>query len=282
MHACGHDGHMAMLLVVAAELDRIIHTLPDSVLLIFQPAEETTGGALDMCKTGFMEKYNTRRVFGFHLWPTLPKRTVASRAGECMAQASDLDIIIEGRSAHCGSASEGIDALAAGCRMVEELYEMERTEFPESVHRLLKIGKFTSGDARNIISGRTVLEATIRCFDTGISERMFSRIYEIADNIAKDTGCKFSYHCTSGHYPLVNDPAAFEEVKKLLSADFDFQTLEKPFMQAEDFSAYLQHAPGVFLFLGTGTGIPLHANNFDFDESVLETGVKIYLKLLGA
>ena len=98
MHACGHDGHMAMLLAVAGELSRMIHTLPHNVLLIFQPAEETTGGAGDICASGVLQKYNVKRIYGFHLWPMLGKHVIGSRAGEFMAKSSELDIRIEGKA----------------------------------------------------------------------------------------------------------------------------------------------------------------------------------------
>ncbi len=97
MHACGHDGHMAMLLALADELDHIINTLPHNVLLIFQPAEETSGGAWFMCATGFMSKYNVKRVYGFHLWPTLGKNTIGSRPNEFMANACEVDITVQGK-----------------------------------------------------------------------------------------------------------------------------------------------------------------------------------------
>lgn len=280
MHACGHDGHMAMLLALAGELDKIIHTLPHNVLLIFQPAEETSGGAEDMCATGFMEKYNVKQVFGFHLWPTLPKNVIGSRVNEFMAQASELDIFIEGKSTHCATADQGIDALAIGCELVGELYKMEKTEFPASEYRLLKVGKFESGTARNIISGRTVLELSVRCFHEETGNYMFRRIGEISDSFQERTGCRITFHRTDGHPALLNDPVLFEEAKKLLSTEYEFYTYERPFMLAEDFSSFLKRAPGLFLYLGTGTNIPLHSNNYDLDEDVLLTGVEIYLKLL--
>ncbi len=279
MHACGHDGHMAMLLAVAGELDRIIHTLSHNVLLIFQPAEETTGGAEDICKSGILQKYGVKRIYGFHLWPMLEKNTVGSRANEFMAKSSELDIIIEGKSVHCASADQGVDALAIGCELVAELYRMEKEELPSSEYRLLKFGKIESGTVRNAIAGKTVLEGSVRCFHEETGSFLFRRIGEIAAAYEENYGCRITTVRSDGHPAVINDPQLFEETKELLS-DHGFHTFEKPFMQAEDFSCYQRLVPGLYLFLGAGTNIPLHSNKFDFDENVLLTGVDIYLKLL--
>ncbi len=279
MHACGHDGHMAMLLAVAGELDRIIHTLSHNVLLIFQPAEETTGGADEICKSGVLRKYGVKRIYGFHLWPMLAKNTIGSRANEFMAKSSELDIIIEGKSVHCASADQGIDALAISCELVGELYRMERDEILPSEYRLLKFGKMESGTVRNAISGKTVLEGSVRCFHEKTGSFLFRRIGEIVAAYEEKYGCRITTVRSDGHPAVINDAQLFEETKELLS-DYDFLTFEKPFMQAEDFSCYQKEVPGLYLFLGSGTDIPLHNNKFDFDEAVLLTGVEIYLKLL--
>lgn len=279
MHACGHDGHMAMLLALARELEQIIHTLPHNVLLIFQPAEETTGGAGDICATGILSKYGVKRIYGFHLWPMLKKNAVGSRANEFMAKSSNLDILIEGKSAHCAYAEDGIDALAIGCQFVNDLYQMEKHEIPASEYRLLKFGKMESGTVRNAISAKTVLQGSVRCFREETGNYLFRRMEEIAASYEEKYQCRITIDRHDGHPAVINDPQLYEEARELLS-DFEFHTFEKPFMLAEDFSCYQKEVPGLFLFLGTGTNIPLHNSKFDFDEEVLCTGVEVYLKLL--
>lgn len=279
MHACGHDGHMAMLLAIAGELDRIKDSLPHNVLLIFQPAEETTGGAADICASGILAQYDVGRIYGFHLWPMLPKNTIGSRANEFMARSSELKITVQGKSTHCATADQGIDALSIGCELVCELYQMERTELPPQTYRLLKFGKMNSGTAGNVISSKTVLEGSVRCFYDETGDFLFRRIHEITGSLEEKYGCRFLFDRTDGHPAVLNDEFLFKEAKSLLTG-YDFHTFEKPFMLAEDFSCYQKLVPGLFLFLGTGTGIPLHNSRFDFDEDVLETGVDIYLKLL--
>lgn len=280
MHACGHDGHMAMLLALADELDHIIHTLPHNVLLIFQPAEETSGGAWFMCATGFMSKYNVKRVYGFHLWPTLGKNVIGARPKEFMANACEIDITVLGKNAHCANAEEGIDALVIGCQLIDDFCRMEREELPESEYRLLKFGRMESGTLRNIISAQTKIEGTLRCFKEETGDFLLRRMQEIAAGYEAEYGCRITFRTINGHAAVINDPEVFKEAKGLLSPEYEFHIYDKPFMQAEDFSFYLREAPGLFLFLGTGSGIPLHTNNYDFDEDVLRTGVDIYLKLL--
>lgn len=281
MHACGHDGHMAMLLAMADELSAIIHTLSHNVLLIFQPAEETTGGAGDMVATGILSKYNVKRIYGFHLWPMLEKHRIGSRAREFMAKSSEIDIKIQGKSAHCAYPEQGVDALAIGCELINELYQMEKTELAQEVFRLLKFGKMTSGTVRNAIAAETVLEGTLRCFSEETGMFLSNRMTEISAALEQKYGCKISLHRTDGHPPVINNPPLFEEAKELLSA-FNFHTFEVPFMLSEDFSFYQRAVPGLFLFLGTGTNIPLHNNLFDFDEEVLQTGVDAYRRILTA
>ena len=279
MHACGHDGHMAMLLALAGELDQMIETLPYNVLLIFQPAEETTGGAGDICATGILSKYGVKRIYGFHLWPMLGKNVIGSRANEFMAKSSELDITIQGKSVHCANSEQGIDALAIGCEFVNELYQMEKHEIPDQEYRLLKFGKMESGTVRNALSAKTVLKGSVRCFHEETGSFLFRRIEEIADSYENKYQCKITYWRNDGHPAVINDPVLFQETREILS-DYEFHTFEKPFMLAEDFSCYQKEVPGLFLFLGTGTNIPLHNNKFDFDEDVLCTGVDVYLKLL--
>lgn len=279
MHACGHDGHMAMLLALAGKVNEIIHTLPHNVLLIFQPSEETSGGAKDICQTGILTKHRVKMIFGIHLWPMLEKHALGSRACEFMVRSSEIDITIKGKSAHCANAEHSVDALSIGCEFLSEIYNMIDTEIPEKEYRLLKFGKMTSGTVRNSISDYTLLQGTLRCFNQDTFHYILDRINHIASCYQTQYHCTITISYTEGYPPVINDPSLFLKAKEALN-DFKFHTFEKPFMQAEDFSFYQQEVPGLFLFLGTGTNIPLHSNDFDFDEDVLNTGLEAYLKLL--
>ena len=273
MHACGHDGHMAILLELARRLDEK-KDLPNNVLLVFQPAEETTGGAKDICDTGVFSQYNVKAIFGLHLWPGLPAGTVASRKNELMARSCEVTVDIYGKSAHIAKASEGIDALMAGTEFYRCAMELEAT-LPPHIFRLLKFGKFHSGTVRNALSAHTHMEGSLRAFQ----DEMFDFLAEGLDKIAADVeakyGCTVTVHRNSG-YPAVMNPAdLYDTVKQQLP----FTELAEPFMTAEDFSWYQRYLPGMFFFLGLGDTPALHADTFDFDETILLKGADFFESL---
>ena len=153
MHACGHDGHMAILLELARRLSKK-EDLPHNILLVFQPDEEGQGGAKDICATGIFEKYHVEAIFGLHLWPGREAGKVFSRKNELMARACVVDIDVYGKSAHIAKAREGIDALLAGTQLLHRAVAMEQA-LPSHIFRLLKFGKLESGTVRNALSAHT-------------------------------------------------------------------------------------------------------------------------------
>ncbi|MBP3892425.1 MAG: amidohydrolase [Atopobiaceae bacterium] len=277
MHACGHDGHMAMVLALSETLERRCDELEESVLLVFQPAEETTGGARLICESGIFERLHVRRIFGFHLWPDLEKGVIASRSGGLLAASNETTVTFEGIASHIAKAEQGRDSLEAGCRFVGRAYDyIARRAIEEPC--LLKFGRMTSGEVRNQISARTVLEGSLRTFSLGMRESCQADLTVIAHRCAGEAGCTANVHFSEGYPPVVNDAEVFAQVREALP---QLQELEEPLLIAEDFAWYQQWIPGVFLLLGTGTGIPLHADTFDFDEAILAHGVEAYLRLLG-
>ena len=279
MHACGHDGHMAMLLALAHIVNDELTKLPHNVLLIFQPAEETTGGAKGICDSGIFAELNVLRIFGFHLWPDLPAGTVASRDKEMLAKSSEITISITGKSVHIARAFEGADALFAGVEYVRQAYQMVENEVPANEYRLLKFGKMESGTVRNAISAHTEIQGSLRSFTPAIFELMRRRLLEIAVSVGASTGCELSVNINEGYPPVINDSALYKKVMADLGPDAPC-LLPEPFMIAEDFSFYQLKIPGLFFLLGTGQNTPLHSDRFQFDESVLVRGVEMYKKLL--
>lgn len=275
MHACGHDGHMAMLLGFAHVLSQYYKSLPHNVLLIFQPGEENPGGARLICETGLLEQYHVRHIFGFHLWPMLPKGVVATRANEMMARSSEVNVDITGKSVHAARYKEGIDALEIGMRYLNDVYAMERA-LPEQIFRLLRFGRMESGTIRNVVSSHTRLEGTLRAFQDEIYWKLREELTIIAGRYEQESGAKFTFDINEGYPAVLNDPALTE---KVFAAIPSIQHLAVPEMISEDFSHYQQHVPGVFFFLGTGTGIPLHAANFNFEEDVLLAGIRTDIAL---
>ena len=290
MHACGHDGHMAMVLGLARRLAAGEVRPQRNVLLIFEPAEETTGGAAPICATGLLERYHVTRVFGMHLWPELPAGVIASRAGAMMSRSCELTVEITGRSVHLARFAEGCDALDAAARLLTRLYALA-----EGKPCLLRFGKMESGSARNAVSDHTHLEGSLRCLDDGLYAALWEQAQAIGRAVGEETGCTVTMTCSSGYPPVTNDAALLAEAGVELPGEWQ-QTInalsedgKTPLLFAqngtfagvvaeaettcitEDFSEYQRHAPGVFFFLGTG-GIELHAPTFTFPEEILDRG----------
>ena len=270
MHACGHDGHMAILLELARRLSEK-ESLRHNVLLIFQPGEESPGGAKGICDTGVLEEHKVKAVFGLHLWPDLAKGNVFSRRNELMARASEVTLDIYGKSAHIAKAAEGIDSLMAGAEFYTRAMEMER-QIPAGVFRLLKFGKFHSGTARNALSAHTHLEGSLRAFQDEIFETMAGSLRDIAADVERKYGCGLTLHIADGYPAVLNADAVFDAVQRCVPV----QELAEPCMTAEDFSWYQKHVPGMFFFLGLGDTPALHADTFDFDESILTKGADFF------
>ena len=273
MHACGHDGHMAILLELARRLDKA-EGLKRNVLLVFQPAEETTGGARDLCATGVFKKYKVEAIFGLHLWPDLPAGQVYSRANEMMSRSCEVKVDIMGRSAHIAKAASGIDALAAGMEFYRKVTALEGA-LPKKVFRLLKFGKMESGTVCNVISGHTRLEGSLRAFQDEVFYSLRAGIVSIAKEVERSSGCNISVYMNEGYPPVMNPAGLFEKVQGFVP----FRELEAPSMITEDFSWYQKNMPGLFFFLGIGSTPALHAEDFDFDESLLEKGVDFFYTL---
>ncbi len=273
MHACGHDGHMAILLELARRLDRM-EKLPHNVLLILQPAEETTGGARDICKTNIFKKYAVQAIFALHLWPGLPAGMIASRANEMMARSCEVKVDVYGKSAHIAKAEEGVDALAAGAAFYHRCMTMEAA-MPKKVFRLLKFGKFQSGTVCNALSDHTHMEGSLRAFQDDVFYTLRAGIVSIGKEIERSTGCTVNIDMSDGYPAVMNPMELYKRVKKAVG----FFDLEKPSMIAEDFSWYQRTVPGMFFFLGAGDAPALHADDFNYDEEILLKGVAFFQSL---
>lgn len=287
MHACGHDGHMAMALAAVTWVDDVLagrvpgtraEDLPRDVLVVFQPAEETTGGAAIVCRSGVFERCRAERIFGFHLWPDLPAGEVASRPGPLLARSSEVTASFHGRSSHIARWAEGRDALAAAARFVpsaEAMCGRLQKEWDEPC--LLRFGRLEAGTVRNAIAGEARAEGSLRVFSDPMFDRARDAVAALAENAARTEGCTVEVTFSEGYPPVRNDPDLFSAVERALPG---VGRVGEPLLIAEDFAFYQRHLPGVFLLLGTGTGVPLHSDAFDFDESVLLAGVDAYRRLL--
>lgn len=287
MHACGHDGHMSMALGCAWWLGSLIKAgqaaqVKHNVLFVFQPAEETTGGAKLVCESGVFERYNVSGIFGFHVWPDLPAGVVATRSGALLARSSETTITIHGKASHIAKSEEGHDALHAGALFViDALDAMNALSEQAGEPALLRFGHMTSGSVRNAISDNTVIEGSLRVFSDEMFERAKATINESATDNCGLYGCSYDLHFSEGYPPVINDDTLTYLARETLAkAGIDVADIDKPLLIAEDFAFYQKHLPGTFFLLGTGTGIPLHSDKFNFDEEILLKGVEVYKALL--
>ena len=272
-HACGHDGHMAMVLELGRRL-RTKQALPHNILLLFQPAEETTGGARRLCETGVLERLRVKAVFALHLWPGLSAGMIAGLPGVMMARSAEVTFTAEGRCAHFCSAASGRDALAA---CVEFYSRAAALPLPQAPQSLLGFGRMEAGSVRNAVAGSARLEGSLRALDDAAFCSIREALETISRHVAQTSGCAAAVHFSEGYPAVVNPP----DLLRRASALFPIEALTAPTMASDDFSYYQRRLPGLFLFLGCGETSALHTAVFDFDERVLETGVRYFEAVAG-
>ena len=270
MHACGHDGHMAILLELARRLDKK-EKLPHNVLLVFQPGEESPGGARYLCESGLFSAFCVEAIFGLHLWPGLEAGQIFSREKELMSRSCEVDVDFMGRSAHIAKAKEGIDAMAACLEFYRRAVATEQA-LPDGIYRLLKFGRMEAGTVRNAIAANAHLAGSLRAFQDPVFEGLRECLYKIARDVGREFGCTVELSMSEGYPAVMNPPELYSRVKAIT----DFRDLAEPSMTSEDFSWYQRQIPGVFFFLGLGDTPALHANTFDFDDSVLAKGADFF------
>ncbi len=270
MHACGHDGHTAILLELARRIDAMADC-SRNILLIFQPAEETVGGAKAICDSGILEEKKVEALFGLHLWPALEKGKVFSRVGPMMSRSCEVDVDFYGKSAHVGRSWEGIDALEGAMTYYAIVTAAERS-WPGDGFRLLKFGRMTSGTVRNAISDHSRLEGCLRTYQEDLFLDLQAMLYKTARELQDATGLNISVHCSEGCRAVWNPRELHDKIQQIIP----FQYLPEPSLTTEDFSHYQQRVPAMFFFLGLGDGVTLHSPDFDFDEAVLPVGADFF------
>ena len=279
MHACGHDGHMANLLTFAQWLSEHRASLRDDVVLLFQPAEETIGGAKNMIEEGALENPHVEVVYGMHMMPDVPIGRISACAGPMMAQTCEMDIVIHGLASHGAMPHLGRDAVMAMAHLLTLLQTTVARSIDPAQPALLTIGRVEAGHQRNILAEEAKMEGIIRTFSNAVYAKLEEKILQNMASVDAAFGTKTEMF-KRVFYPCVeNDPAEVERVHALLGDRF---VTEKPRMIAEDFAYYQLNVPGVFVFCGCMDEehrSPLHADTFDFDERALITGLALFIGL---
>ena len=280
MHGCGHDGHVTALLLLAEYLHRHRSELRQNIVLLFQPGEEGKAGASVMIENGALEQPHVERIYGLHLWPTVPKGKIGIRWGPMMAQTCEFDILVHGKSAHGASPQMGVDAVVAAAELISLLQTIITRNMDPHQDALLTIGRISGGVARNVIAEQVELNGTLRVFTQENYDLILQKARSMLDGLTMATGAAFDFSSLQS-YPCLNNP-------RMLVEDF-YRYIDKrdlvivePVLAGEDFAFYQQAIPGLFFFLGCGGGknkYPLHNARFDFDEYVLLQGVEIFRRL---
>ncbi|MCU0536208.1 MAG: M20 family metallopeptidase [Hydrococcus sp. Prado102] len=278
MHACGHDVHTAVGLGVAMVLSQLAEALPGNIRFLFQPAEEIAQGASWMVRDGAMRDVNA--IFGVHVFPSIPARSVGIRYGALTAAADDIEIFIQGESGHGARPHEAIDAIWIASQIITTLQQaISRTQNPLRP-LVLTIGQISGGRAPNVIADQVRMAGTVRSLHPETHANLPQWIEGIVANFCNTYGAKYEMNYRRGVPSVQNDlvlSQILEEASREAWGSDRVQILTEPSLGAEDFSLYLEHAPGSMFRLGVGYGDrlnhPLHHPEFEIDESAILTGV---------
>lgn len=283
MHACGHDVHTAILLGVAKTISENRDSLPCNVRLLFQPAEETTGGALPMIEDGCLEGVDA--IFGLHVDPTIECGVIGIKYGAYCASSTDVIIEVEGKSCHGAYPSQGIDAIVATCGIVTNLQSVISRNIDSRDSAVLSFGKIIGGEKENIVAQNVRVSGTLRTLSPEIKNKVKERVKEMVEFTAKGYGATGKVTYRDSYTTLINHDEYIDIVKengKELLGDSGIYVKTLANMGVEDFAYFVEKVPGAFFNLGVGNkkkGItaPLHNDKFDIDEDSLKIGVALQI-----
>ena len=277
-HACGHDGHIAILLGAAWVLKQMEGELGGTVKLIWQPAEEGGAGADKMIRDGALEDPVPEAIFGLHGWPMIEIGVAGYRFGPAMASTDDFIITVKGKGTHGAMPHAGVDPIAIAARIVEGVQLIRSRMINPLSPLVITIGTIHGGSAVNVIPDEVVMSGTIRTLDPETRSMIPGLMDRMIVQTARASGGEAEFHITAGYPPVMNEERttafARDALRDILRPN-NVMEIKEPVMGGEDFAYYLEKIPGTFLRLGVGQRPPLHNSAFDFNDEAIPSGIRI-------